>query len=196
MRIKLSKYAKNNGISYITAYRYFMKGELKGIQMPSGTILIDEETTNNALINNIKVVLYARVSSSENKDNLLSQMERLRLYAVAKGYTVVDEVMEIGSGLNDKRKKLTDLLSNSNKWDKIIVEHKDRFTRFGFNYIQLLLNKDNKTIEIINDVLDEKEDIMQDFVSIVTCFCSKLYGLRRTRRKTENIIKTLTSNIE
>lgn len=195
MRIKLSKYAKDNGISYLTAYRYFTNGDLKGIQMPSGTILIDIDNSSKEDENksNNKVVLYARVSSSENKDNLISQLERIRGYATAKGYTIVDEVMEVGSGLNDNRKKLTDLLNNSYKWNKIIVEHNDRFARFGLNYVRLLLKKDNKEIEIINEVIDQKEDIMQDFVSIVTCFCSKLYGFKLSRRKTESIINNLTN---
>lgn len=195
MRIKLSKYAKDNGISYLTAYRYFVNGDLKGVQMPSGTILIDVEdlVKIDEVKTNNRVVLYTRVSSSENKDNLNSQLERIRNYATAKGYNIVDEVMEVGSGLNDNRKKLTNILVNSHKWDKIIVEHKDRFARFGLNYIKLLLLKDGKEIEIVNEVMNEKEDIMQDFVSIVTCFCSKLYGLRRSKRKTESIINNLTN---
>lgn len=195
MRIKLSKYAKNNGISYLTAYRYFIKGDLKGIQMPSGTILIDVDNIiniNSTVINN-RVVLYTRVSSSENKDNLKSQLDRLRCYATAKGYNIVDEVMEVGSGLNDNRKKLTDLLSNSHKWDKIIVEHKDRFTRFGLNYIKLLLKKDNKEIEIVNDVMNEKEDIYNDFILTISYFTSKLFNLRLNRVVIKAIITNLTN---
>lgn len=196
MRIKLSKYAKDNGISYLTAYRYFINGDLKGIQMPSGTILIDVEdlVMVDEVKTNNRVVLYTRVSSSENKNNLNSQLERIRNYATAKGYNIIDEVMEVGGGLNDNRKKLTDLLINSHKWDKIIVKHKDRFARFGLNYIKLLLKKEGKEIEIVNEVMNEREDIMQDFVSIVTCFSSKLYGLRRSKRKTETFINNLTKN--
>lgn len=195
MRIKLSKYAKNNGISYLTAYRYFIKGDLKGIQMPSGTILIDVDNiiNINSTITNNRVVLYNRVSSSENKDNLKSQLDRLRSYATAKGYNIVDEVMEVGSGLNDNRKKLTDLLSNTHKWDKIIVEHKDRFTRFGLNYIKLLLKKDNKEIEIVNEVMNEKEDIYNDFILTISYFTSKLFNLRLNRVAIKALITNLTN---
>lgn len=81
-------------------------------------------------------MLYARVSSSQNKDNLDSQTERLRQYATLSGYNVVKEVKEIGSGLNEDRKRLNTLLSKDlNSFDYIIVEHKDRLTRFGFNCI-------------------------------------------------------------
>jgi predicted site-specific integrase-resolvase len=194
MRVKLSKYAKMNGISYMSAYRYFNNGLIKGIKLKTGTILIDiEEEGNENITKNTRVVLYTRVSSSENKTNLDTQLDRLRSFAVAKGYTITKEIKEIGSGLNDKRPKLAEILKDDN-WDVIIVEHKDRLARFGLNYLELLLNKQNKKIEVINECLNEKEDLMTDFVSIITSFCSRLYGLRRNKRRTEQIIKELTTN--
>lgn len=194
MRVKLSKYAKMNGISYMSAYRYFNNGLIKGVKLKTGTILIDiDEEGNENIIKNTRVVLYTRVSSSENKTNLDTQLDRLRSFAVAKGYTITKEIKEIGSGLNDKRPKLAEILKEDN-WDVIIVEHKDRLARFGLNYLELLLNKQNKKIEVINECLNEKEDLMTDFVSIITSFCSRLYGLRRNKRRTEQIIKELTTN--
>lgn len=194
MRVKLSKYAKMNGISYMSAYRYFNNGLIKGVKLKTGTILIDiDEEGNENITKNTRVVLYTRVSSSENKTNLDTQLDRLRSFAVAKGYTIVKEIKEIGSGLNDKRPKLAEILKEDN-WDVIIVEHKDRLARFGLNYLELLLNKQNKKIEVINECLNEKEDLMTDFVSIITSFCSRLYGLRRNKRRTEQIIKELTTN--
>ena len=68
------------------------------------------------------------------------------------------------------------------------MEHKDRLTRFGFAYIQLLSKAE---IVVINEVLGDEPDLMQDFVSLVTCFSARLYGRRRSRRKTEEIIKGL-----
>lgn len=192
MRIKLSRYAKENDIDYMTAYRYFHNGLIKGIKMPNGTILID---VDNQIVNqNVKtnrVILYSRVSSSENKANAQSQLERLKLYAAAKGYTVVDEIIEIGSGLNDNRQKLSSILKRSD-YDIILVEHKDRLARFGTNYIDILLNNSNKRIEVINEVTDDKEDIMQDFISIITSFSARIYGLRKSKRKTEQIIEQLS----
>ena len=194
MRVKLSKYAKMNGISYMSAYRYFNNGLIKGVKLKTGTILIDiDEEGNENITKNTRVVLYTRVSSSENKTNLDTQLDRLRSFAVAKGYTITKEIKEIGSGLNDKRPKLAEILKEDN-WDVIIVEHKDRLARFGLNYLELLLNKQNKKIEVINECLNEKEDLMTDFVSIITSFCSRLYGLRRNKRRTEQIIKELTTN--
>jgi predicted site-specific integrase-resolvase len=107
--IKLSEYAKNNGIHYITAYRYWNKGKLKGKTTHTGTILIEDDIMNETIP---LVATYARVSSSENKNNLDSQSERLRNYANAKGYKIHKEIKEIGSGLNDDRKQLQSLIKD------------------------------------------------------------------------------------
>ena len=73
----------------------------------------------------------------------------------------------------------------------IVVEHKDRFSRFGMNYIQKLLEMDGRRIEIVNEIVDDCDDLMQDFVSIITSFCARLYGQRRNRRRTEKLIEEL-----
>ncbi len=137
-----------------------------------------------------KVCIYARVSSSENKDNLKRQSERLKSYSIAKGYQIYKIVEEIGSGVNDQRKQLNKLLKDKN-YRLLIIEHKDRLTRFGFNYIKVLFNEIGKDIEIVNESSDSKEDLMQDLISIITNFCARLYGLRKSKRKTEKIIKEL-----
>ena len=191
--MKLKDYANKLGISYITAYRHFQSGSLKGFQLPTGTIIVEEKETKEELKKtNTKAALYARVSSSENKDNLKTQLDRLRTYAGAKGYTIVKEVGEIGSGLNPKRKKLISLLSDD-KYDIIIVEHKDRLARFGTELVELLLNKLDRKLEIINQTDNETEDIIQDLISIITSFSARIYGQRQSKRKTEQIIKELKS---
>lgn len=73
----------------------------------------------------------------------------------------------------------------------IVVEHKERLTRFGFNYIKLLLKKAGKDIEVVNEAGNDKEDLIQDFTSIITSFCARIYGQRRSKRKTEKIIREL-----
>ena len=72
-----------------------------------------------------------------------------------------------------------------------MIEHKDRLTRIGFNYIETLLKKDGKEIEVVNNAEDDKENIIQDFVSIITSYCARIYGNRRSKRKTEQLIKEL-----
>jgi len=124
--MKLSNYAKSKGISYQTAWKMWKRGELNASQLPSGTIIVD---TNEPITSG--VAIYARVSSAENKSNLDSQAERLTRYCEAKGYQIISITKEIGSGINDNRKKLIKLLNEDN-YSLIVVEHKDRLTRIGF----------------------------------------------------------------
>ena len=185
--MKLSQWAKKNSLSYRRAWQLYKEGKLKNARrLDACSILIDDDLPDRKE----KIVVYARVSSSENKDNLERQAERLVSYCNAKGWKVEKVVKEIGSGLNDKRKQLEKLLTDVSI-TKIVVEHSDRFSRFGMNYIGQLLKMQGREIEIINQQLSDKEDLMQDFVSIITSFTARLYGQRRTKRKTEKLIKEL-----
>lgn len=187
--IKLSEYAKNKSIAYGTGLRHFHLGKIKGYQdKETKTIYVEDEIENERKEN--EVILYSRVSSGENRENAKSQLERLRLYAIAKGYKIKKEVIEIGSGLNDKRPKLEQILK-SEDYSILLVEHKDRLTRFGFNYIETLLKTKGIKIETINEAIEEKADLIEDLVSIITSFCARIYGERRTKRKTEKIIEVL-----
>ena len=186
-KMKLSDYAKYKGVTVRTVRNWYYKGLVKFEYSPTNRVyvVIDDEE-----VKKLKVAVYARVSSSENKKNLETQKERLINYANAKGYNVAICVTEIGSGLNDKRPKLEKLLLDKDI-DIIIVEHKDRLARFGINYLQKILNLYGRKIEIINEVDTDKEDLIQDFISIITSFCSRIYGQRRSKRKTEKIINEI-----
>ncbi|EKA93541.1 IS607 family transposase [Fusobacterium periodonticum] len=193
--IKASEYAKKMSLNVRTVYRYYHNGKIKGYQdKETGTIFILNPFKNENNEDNLKnkVVLYARVSSSENKTNLESQLEKLRLFASAKGYQIVKEIKDIGSGLNDNRSKLNELFEKElNNFEILLVEHKDRLTRFGFNYIDILLKSHNKKIEVINLVDNNKEELIQDFVSVITSFCARIYSQRISKRKVEKLIKEL-----
>ncbi len=185
--MKLSFYAKKLGISYRTAWEWFKEGKIKGAyKTASGTIIVPDDTPQKGEY----IVIYARVSSSENKSNLDSQAERLVNYATAKGYQIQEVIKEVGSGVNDNRQKLQRVLKEG-KATKIIVEHKDRLTRFGYNYLDTLLSQRGCEIEVVNVSNEDKEDLMQDLISIITSFCARYYGLRRSKRKTEKIIAEL-----
>ena len=185
--MKLSDYAKQVGVKYRTAWEWYRAGKIKGYQMDTGTIIITEQDDEPKAQ---KVAVYARVSSSENKPNLESQAERLVNYCAAKGWKVHKVVKEVGSGVNDNRRKFLSLLSDESI-TMIVVEHKDRATRFGFNYIETLLETQGRKIEVINLSDNGKEDLLEDLVSIIYSFCSRLYGQRRAKRKTEKITKEL-----
>jgi predicted site-specific integrase-resolvase len=164
------------------------RGEIKATQLPTGTIIV---TTEEILTQG--VAIYTRVSSAENKSNLDSQAERLKAYCIAKGYQIKYIVKEVGSGVNDNRKQLIELLLKDD-YSLIICEHKDRLTRVGFNYLKVLLNKQGKDIEVVNLAEERKDDLMQDFVAIITSFCARLYSLRIRTRKTECLIQCLKEN--
>ena len=193
--IKASEYAKKMSLNVRTVYRYYHNGKIKGYQdKETGTIFILNPFKNENNEDNLKnkVVLYARVSSSENKTNLESQLEKLRLFASAKGYQIVKEIKDIGSGLNDNRSKLNELFEKElNNFEILLVEHKDRLTRFGFNYIDILLKSHNKKIEVINLVDNNKEELIQDFVSVITSFCARIYSQRISKRKVDKLINEL-----
>lgn len=192
--IRLPQYAKLLNIKYQTAHRHWRKGIVKGIQLKTGTILVNPPFEENKPViennNEIRVALYSRVSSSENKPNLDRQLERIRDYSIAKGYKITEEVKEIGSGINANRRKLLALLKKDT-YDIIVVEHKDRFSRFGIEIIEELLLQTEKKIEIINNIQIIEEDIVQDLISIITSFSAKIYGQRRSKRKTVKIINSL-----
>lgn len=185
MKYKISQYAKMEKVTYRTIWNRIKRGLLKAEVTSNGHILvvIDENKEQ-------RVAIYCRVSSSENKSNLERQKERLLSYCAAKGYKVEKVVCEIGSGLNDNRRKLESLLLDKSI-TRIVVEHSDRFSRFGMNYIKKILELDGRTIEVINTCNNDRDDLMQDFVSIITSFTARLYGQRRSKRQTEKLIKEL-----
>lgn len=192
--MKLPEYAKRVGVTRFTAHRWFHDGKIPGAyQLPSGLIYVPDTIfdTEKPKSKGITVV-YARVSSSEQrKTNLETQAEQLTQFAIANGWVVDKVIKEVGSGLNDERKELTDLLCSDTKIDRIIVEHKDRLTRFGFNYLQILADKMGFEIIVVNPTMTDNEDLMQDFASIITSFCARLYSCRRAKWLTEKIIQSL-----
>lgn len=187
-KVKLSKYAElEGGGSVRTLWRRIKKGELEVERSNTGRVFVNLENKSNK---EDYTVVYTRVSSSENKGNLESQVKRVTDFCIANGWIVKEIVKEVGSGLNDERKKLLKILTNP-KVTRLVIEHKDRLTRFGFNYLKNLWNGE---IVVINEVTEDEQDLMQDFVSLVTSFCARLYGKRRTKRNTEKLIKELNKD--
>lgn len=195
--MKLPDYAKQLGISYKTAWRWWKAGKLPhpARQTETGMVIVDFSPTPKAVSTQDRAAIYARVSSSENKGNLERQAERLTQYAIAKGYRIIHIVKEVGSGLNDNRKKLENLLMLSD-YDILIVEHKDRLARFGTNYLDVLLGRCGVKLEIVNLAENGRDELMQDLISIITSFSRRLYGQRRAKRKTEKIIQQLQGGDE
>lgn len=191
--MKLSAYAKQQGISYQTAWRMWKRGELPAHQLPSGTVIVNIPPMPQA-VRPQKVAVYARASSSENRKNLESQAERVEAFCAARGWQVAKVVKECGSGVNDQRPQFLALLADTSI-SHIVVEHKDRSSRFGVAYIQTLLATQGRELVIVNEAEEGQEDLMQDFVAIITSFCARLYGRRRASRKQTALLSVLQEGV-
>ena len=184
--MKLSAWAKQQGVTYVTAWRWFRDGKLpvKSTQLDTGTILVEPTPCPSKF-----VYVYARVSSPAKRDDLSRQAQRCVEYCLSAGLSVSQVVREVASGMNDKRPKLTRLLQKQP--GLLVVEHKDRLTRFGFNYFELLLPMLGWKLEVINRDAEEKDDLLKDLAAIITSFCCRLYGLRRGSAKASQAKQTI-----
>ena len=135
-----------------------------------------------------KIVIYTRVSTRNQTDDLENQVDFLQQYVNAKGLIADDIVRDYGSGLNYNRKKWNQLLNEvmENKIKVIFISHKDRFVRFGFDWFEKFCNKFNVEIVVVkNEKLSPPEELVQDIVSILQVFSCRLYGLRKYKKQIE-----------
>jgi predicted site-specific integrase-resolvase len=182
--MKLSEWARRNGIAYQTAWKWWKAGKLPvpARQMPTGTILVEaperEETG---------AVLYARVSSADQKADLERQVARLAAFAAEQGMRVTKVVAEVGSGLNGHRKGLLAVL-RSPDYGAIVVEHRDRLARFGSEYIEAALAAQGRRL-IVVDAAEVKDDLVPDMIDALTSMCARLYGRRSARHRAEKALK-------
>src|SRR5258706_6582496 len=180
--MRLSVYAKKMGVTYKTAFRWWKSGRLDAYQIETGTIIVREPATAQEAAS---VTLYARVSSADQKEDLDRQMQRLKDYAAAHGYQVSKTVSELASGLNDQRPKLMKLLTDASV-GVIVVEHRDRLTRFGFHYIEQLMQMQGRRLEVIFP-RDTDNDLVDDFIAVITSMASRISGRRTSKRRAEKI---------
>jgi putative resolvase len=180
--MRLSQYAKQMGVSYRTAFRWWKASKLDAYQLDTGTIIVRDPVLSQAPTN---VALYARVSSADQKEDLERQMQRLKDYAAARGYRVTRTVSELASGLNESRPKFLQLLTDASI-GTIVVEHPDRATRFGLSYIEQLLAMQGRRLEVIFPG-DTDSDLVDDFMAVITSMASQLSGRRTSKRRAEKI---------
>jgi predicted site-specific integrase-resolvase len=186
LSMKLSTWARIQGISYRTAWRWFKENKLPVSveQMPSGTILVKEPSSPAE-----QVAVYARVSSSDQKHDLERQIGRLITYAHTQKWVVAQIVEEIGSALNGHRPKLKKLLTNSSI-KIILVEHTDRLMRFGAEYVESALTAQGRRLVVI-DPSELKDDLVQDMIEVLTSFCARLYGRRSAKNKARRAVEVI-----
>jgi predicted site-specific integrase-resolvase len=185
--MKLADWARHQGISYTTAWRWVTNDAMPvpWHQTVSGTILVDAALEEKPRA----VALYARVSSHDQRNDLDRQLARLSQYAAEQKLQVVESLAEVGSGLNGKRRKLLRLLSNP-KIGAIVVEHRDRFARFGSEYLEASLSASGRRLIVI-DSSEMNDDLVQDMIAVLTSFCARLYGRRSARNRAISIERAL-----
>jgi putative resolvase len=185
--MKLSVWAKQQGITYQAAWKWWKAGKLpvEAEQMPTGTIIVKEQKTNQGGT----AALYARASSHDQKTDLDAQLGRLSAFAASKGLSVSKAVAEIGSGLNGHRPNLKKLLADPTI-TTIVVEHRDRLMRFGSEYVESCLHAQGRQLVVIEQA-ELKDDLVQDMIEVLTSFCARLYGRRSAANKAKKAIEAM-----
>ena len=178
------------GVSVKTLQRWDREGILKAYRTPTNRRYYTYDQylkfKGGNLQDGRKIVVYARVSTRNQQDDLDSQVKFLLDYCNAKGMIVDECIEDFGSGLNYNRKKWNKLLEEvmEQKIKTIIVTHKDRFIRFGFDWFEkLCLKYDTQILIVKNEKLSPQEELVQDIVSILHVFSCRLYGLRKYKDK-------------
>lgn len=187
--MKLSVWAKSQGISYKTAWRMWKDGRLPvpAEQMATGTVIVHAEPNKVG-----GAALYARVSSADQKNDLDRQLARLTEYAVANKLVIVDAVKEVGSGLNGHRKGLIRLLHNASA-QTIVVEHRDRLMRFGFEYVEASLAAQGRRIIVIEPE-EMTDDIVRDLHEVIVSMCTRLYGKRSAKNRAKKALEAMQTD--
>ena len=199
---KPKDFAELLGVSVKTLQRWDRDGILKANRTPTDRIYYTYDQylqfkgiqTENDIRD---TVIYARVSTRNQKDDLQNQVEFLKQFCNAKGIIVNQCVEDFGSGLNYNRKKWNKLLDEvmANKIKTIVISNKDRFIRFGYDWFEKFCEKFNTNIIIVNnETLSPNEELVQDIISILHVFSCRLYGLRKYKnqiKEDEEIAKEL-----
>ena len=199
---KPKDFAELLGVSVKTLQRWDRDGILKANRTPTDRryYTYDQYLQFKGIQteNDIRdTVIYARVSTRNQKDDLQNQVEFLKQFCNAKGIIVNQCVEDFGSGLNYNRKKWNRLLDEvmANKIKTIVISNKDRFIRFGHDWFEKFCEKFNTKIIIVNnETLSPNEELVQDIISILHVFSCRLYGLRKYKnqiKEDEEIAKEL-----
>ncbi|MCE4618400.1 MAG: IS607 family transposase [Desulfurococcales archaeon] len=180
------------GISYRTFKRWVSEGRIRVVRTPTGRIRVPYSEVERILsgkpeAGEVRAVIYARVSSSDQKSDLERQIHHLTQYCSAKGYKVVDVLSDIASGLKTNRRGLLKLFNYVVKRhvDVVVITYKDRLTRFGFEYLEYFFSQYSVRIEVVygEEAKDAYQELVEDLLAVVTSFAGKLYGMRSHKKK-------------
>jgi len=185
---RTGKVAEMLGVHKVTVIRWIKEGKIKAIRI-GREFRVPEDEVKRLLKGKLTdtAVIYARVSSSDQKSDLERQVEYLKEYCSARGYAVVDILTDVASGLNEKRRGLKELFDYvvNGKVDVVVVSYKDRLTRLGFRYLEEFFNSHGVRIEVVfgEEPKDLQPELIEDLIAIVTSFAGRLYGMRSHKKK-------------
>ena len=190
MRVK--EWAKREGFNEQTVWQWCRENRMPVPfeRLSTGTIIIHDpkyESQPAAPVPKGRTVCYARVSSSDQKADLVRQADRLKAFAVNMGVERPEVVMETGSSMNDRRRKLNRLLADPTV-GTIIVEHRDRLARMNAGLVESALKAQGRRIIVVDDA-EPDDDLVRDMTEVLTSFCARLYGRRAAKRKTDAALR-------
>lgn len=188
---KPKDFAELLGVSVKTLQRWDRDGILKANRTPTDRRYYTYDQylqfkVINTVEDNREIVIYARVSTRNQKDDLKNQVEFLKTFCNSKGMIVSQCIEDFGSGLNYNRKKWNQLLNEvmENKIKTIVISNKDRFIRFGYDWFEKFCEKFHTSIIVVNnETLSPNEELVQDIISILHVFSCRLYGLRKYKKQ-------------
>lgn len=195
---KVREFAELIGVSIKTLQRWDREGRLKPIsRTPGNRRLYSQEQLDQIRNQRNKpqkqsVVVYLRVSSQAQRTDLENQKAALEQFCIARGLTVNEWVSEIGGGLNFKRPKFLDLIDRIIRGEvkTLVIAHKDRMARFGFDLIVHLCETHGCEMLILNtESLSPEQEMVQDLMAITHCFSARLYGLRNYQKAVQKALK-------
>ena len=190
--MNLKEWAVATGVSYATARRRYEAGALPVPAYRMGRLILVGEPITGAAAGADQVVIYARVSSAEQRSDLDRQVARVTSWATAQRQLAVSRVVtEVGSALNGHRKKFLALLRDP-KVSTIVVEHRDRFARFGAEYVEAALAAQGRRLLVV-DPAEVDDDLVGDVTEILTSLCARLYGRRAAGNRARRAIDAATS---
>lgn len=192
--IRLSQWARDHGYTYRGALKRFHLGRIPNSYQDESTGSIFVKLEEDSSISSNRAVLYARVFTRSQKDHLVPQLDRMRVFAQSKGFDVISEKMEIASGLNDKRRVLTSIMMDVDGWDVLIVEYPDRLSRFGRRWFENWAKSTGRRIEYVTVAEEDSyESVSSDIVAILTSFAAVIHGKRGAKSKAFKSAQKLTN---
>jgi predicted site-specific integrase-resolvase len=188
--MNLREWAEAQHIHPQTAYRWFREGRLPVPAQRVDGLIVVGDLTKCASVHVSKTVIYARVSSADQKSDLDRQVARVTTWATSNGYSIDSVVTEVGSALNGKRRRFLSLLRDS-EVTTIVVEHRDRFARFGAEYVAAALDVEHRRMVIVDDP-EVDDDLVRDMTELMTSLCARLYGRRSAAHRAARAIEAVT----